>query len=226
MSYTISQLNPQGPILFIDGKGIQLSLLTLKMEVVYSEKYGSLQKVFDLIAEDGAMLIPIIWELVTQKEDFQNNPESFQNFILASRQGLIEVGKSLSVCFNESVTKSRPLIKNPERAKVIREISGGADPKKPCYAVYFDTLASRYGYTLETFYDLTLGQLHILLKVIGDKSYEELEVQAALQGRQLNPRMEFEDITLEEEESQEEQAAEALARLRKDYEEKQRIKNG
>lgn len=227
MSLSVTELNPKAPDLIIDGKRIKLSLLTLEKEVVYAEQYGSLMEVFNVINQKPESLIEIVWELVKDKGRFEYSPEIFKNYILTSTQSMEITGASLSECFNDAITKSRPLVKNPDRAKVIRDISSAMVDEskvKPCYAKYFDTLAKRYGYNLEAFYELTLGQLHSLLKVIGESSYEELEVQAALQGRKLKPRMDFTEVSVEDEADQDAEAAEALARLRKAHEE--RIKDG
>jgi hypothetical protein len=223
MSQTLSEFNPKAPDLVIDGKRIKLSLLTLELEVVFSEQYGSLMRLFDVISEKPESLIEIIWEFVIDKQRFQYSPEEFKTYILTSAQSMMDTGKNLRKCFDESVSKSRPIVKNPDRAKVIRDISSAmVDESKatPCYAKYFDTVAKRYGFNIQDFYGLTLGQLHVLLKVIGDASYEELEVQAALQGRKLKPRMDFVDISAEDEADQDADAAEALARLKKAHEER------
>ena len=217
MSFTVEELNPKKPVLKIDDKEIVLSLITLHIDVILKEKYGSLSNVFDAIHEKPEELINVVWILVLNKNQFENKPEVFKNHVLTSNESIVSWAKSMSACLQEAVSKSMPLIKNQKRYKDIQEIKGSETNEKPCYASYFDTVAKRYGYTLEQFYELTLRQLHILLKTIGDKSYDELEVQAALAGRQLKPRMKFEDISEEEEQENEDQAMEALKRLQEEY---------
>ena len=111
-----------------------------------------------------------------------------------------------------------PLIKNSQRLKELNDIKNLDDESKPCYARYYDTLAKRYGYTIEQFYGLTLRQVHILLNTSNDQSYDELEVQAALMGRKLKPKMKMLDVSVEEEMDQEQDAMDALKRLRERYE--------
>jgi len=225
MSTTITELNPLGPVLKIRSREILLSLVTLEKEVLFISRYGSLAKMFNALADEGALIFSIIWDLVIDKNRFENDLEVFQKYILKHCESAEELGKNLSSCLNEAVSKAQPVIKNKKRYKAIQEIKNtGIVDAAPCYASYFDSISKRYGYTLKEFYDLTLNQLHILLNVIGDKSYEELEVQAALQGRSLKPRMDFADISEEQEEEQEAQAAEAVKLLQKKYQE--RLKNG
>jgi len=225
MSYTIEELNPLKPVLVIDDREIIISLITLHKEVIFKEKYGSLSKVFDAIKEKPEEIINVIWILTINKKEFGFSLEELKKFIFTSKQSILEWSKDMHRCLNESISKSMPLIKNQKRYKEIQEIKGSTTDTEPCYAGYFDTIAKRYGgYDLDKFYELTLRQLHMLLSTIGDKQYEELEVQASLHGRKLKPRMTFEDISEEQEKEQEQQALEALKRLQDEY--KERMKNG
>lgn len=221
MSFTVEELNPKKPVLVIDKKEILLSLVTLQHDVIIKEKFGSLSKMFDFLAEDPKKIVEVIWILVVDKPQFQNSFEVFNNFALSSDESIVDWSKRMVMCLQESVSKSMPLIRNEKRYKDIQEIKGATTDEKPCYAGYFDAVAKRYGYTLEKFYELTLRQLHIILKTIGDKSYDELEVQAALAGRQLKPRLKFDDISKEEEKENEDQAMDALKRLQEEYKKKQ-----
>lgn len=218
MSYTVYELKPQNPILIIDNIEIELLPINLHLEVYFAEKYESLTNVFSLLKEKPMEIIEVVWALVKYKQQFSYSFTKFRNFILSSKDPLNETSKRLTACWQLAVNISRPLIKNQKRQKEIQEVMGQTS-KGPCYATYFDKIAKRYGYSLDEFYNLSLRQLHLLLKIGDDESYKELEVQAALQGKKLKPRMEFADITEEQEQDQEKQAADALAELRKRYEE-------
>lgn len=222
MSFTVEELNPKKPVLKLGNKNIVLSLITLHKEVFFKEQYGSLAKAYEVMREDGIEILNIIWELVEDKNEHENNFEVFKKIVLTSSDGAVEHGKNMLKCLNEAVAKSQPLIKNQKRYKELQDIKGAMTDKTPCYGVYYDGLAKRYGYTLDQFYGLTLGQIHIMLNVIGDESYKELEVQAALQGRELKPRMEIQDISIEEEQAQEADAMDALKRLQEEYKKNQK----
>ena len=225
MSYTVEELKPLNPVLIIDKREIIISLITLHHEVIFKDVYGSLPKAYEKIKEDPTEILNIIWILALNKTQFGFSLEVFKKFVLTSNDLISVWSKDMQRCLNESVSKSMPLIKNQKRYKELQEIKGATTDSEPCYATYFDTIAKRYGgYDLEKFYGLTLRQLHMMLNTIGDKQYEELEVQAALQGRKLKPRMKFEDISEEQEKDQEQQALDALKKLQDEY--KERINNG
>lgn len=224
MSYTVEELNPCNPVLEIDGELTIISLITLEKEVFFMENYQSVSNSFEVLREKPELLINFVWELVLDKSRFGNSFEKFNSFIFGSKDPLADVAKKMKNCFDESVRKSSPLIKNVKRYKELQEINKTQTDAEPCYATYYDSIAKRYGYTLQEFYGLTLGQLHILLKTINNEAYKELETQAALHGRKLKPRMEFKDISPEEEAEQEKDALDALARLQKEYEEKKKGK--
>jgi len=224
MSYSVEELNPKNPVLIIDNKEIIISLITLQTEVSFIEQYGSLSAVFGIIQLTPEKIIDIIWELTANKDQFNSSLEVFKKFVLTSKGSIVDWAKDMSACLTEAIQKSMPLIKNQKRQKEIQEIKNSSVDSKPCYATYFDTVAKRYGYTLDQFYELTLRQVHILLHTIGDKQYDELEIQAALQGRKLKPRMVFNDVSVEEEKEQEQQALDALSRLKKEYEERNKDK--
>ncbi len=221
MSSTISELKPLNPVLTIDNLDFSISIVTLQHEVYFAKHYESLTGVFEALHEKPELTVDLIWVLLIDKDFFDNSFEEFKSFIYNSKDLISEWSKDMSECFHQSVILSRPLIKNKKRYKELQEINNTQVESAVCYASYYDTIASRYGYSLEQFYTLTLRQIHILLKVIGDKQYEELEVQAALQGRKLKPRMVFADITEEQEEEQEEHALDTLKRLQQEYKDRQ-----
>ena len=222
MSYSVSDLKPKNPVLIIDSHRIELSLITLQKDVIFADLYGNIAGVFDELSKKPTEIIPIIYELVADKSQFKFSIEVFKKFIFNLNATTDIVAKEFTRGLHESVNKSMPIIKNEKRYKELQEINQSTTMDAPCYASYFDTVASRYGYTLEQFYQLTLRQLHILLTTIGDKKYDELEVQAALQGRQLKPRITFNDVSIEEEEDQEKQAQDALAELKRKYQERKK----
>ena len=221
MSYSVEDLNPALPVLIIDGKEITISFVTLHLEVIFKDQYGSLPKLFEELEKNKQLIIPIIWELVINKPQFNNSVEDFKKCIFSTKESLIDVSKKMTACLNDSVHKSMPLIKNKQRYEDIQKLKKATTDEateKPCYATYFDTVAKRYGYTLDQFYELTLRKLHIILNTIGDESYKELEVQAALNGVKLKPRMTYRDVSPEEEKEQEEDAFAALKKLKENYE--------
>ena len=126
--------------------------------------------------------------------------------------------------FDEVVASSMPVVINKEREEAISKMNNGGEVKPPCYARYFDALSKRYSLSLENFYDLTLRNISSMLKTIADESYSELEVQAALAGRKLKPKIVYNDYTPEEEKENDDAALDALASLQKDYLDKQKAK--
>lgn len=226
MSYTVEEFNPQKPVLVVDDQQFDISFITLQKEVTFKAQYGSLNKMFENLKENPQIVISVMWELLIDKLYFNYSYKKFEKFILTTEESLLDVSKKMTACLNDSVAKSMPVIKNKKRYKELQDIKkaqseGNADP---CYVVYYDSVSKRYGYTIEQFYELTLGQLHKILQVIGDKVYEELEVQAALQGKKLKPRVKFDDVSEEQEEQNDAHALEALKELQRKY--KERNKEG
>jgi len=222
--FTVEDFNPRKPVLIIDNLEIELSLITLEKDVIFKDKYGSINKIFEKIKENPFIIFDVVWILVIDKSIFNHNFENFKNTLQDKKteQSLTTKASLMSECLNDCFVKSMPLIKNKKRYKEIQEIKGGTEDSKPCYARYFDTVAKRYGYKIDEFYNLTLRHLHILLKTIGDKQHEELEVKAALADKKLTPRIKYEDISEEQEEDQEKQAQEALKSLKERYEKTQK----
>lgn len=219
MTYLVEELRPKNPVLIIDGKEFKISLITLNIDVELKDLFGGLDKCFDLIRDNPVKILEVMWPLVIDKNFFDNNLQKFTVYIRSAKESLADIAKKMYKCFEQSAVRSMPLVKNKKRQKEIQDIKGAAGGDKPCYALYLDTVLKRYGgFTIDSFYDLTLRQLHIILKTIGEKSYDELEVQASLLGRQLQPRIKFDDITEEEDAQNEEQALEVLKRLQKEYE--------
>jgi hypothetical protein len=220
MSYQIIDIRPPKPVLKIDSKEIKLSFITLDILNIFTAEYGGISAIYDAIEEDPMNVFTVIWQLIIDKNRFNYSAPSFYKYCAKAKESLLDITKKMMDCLDYSIKSSMPLIKNKKRLDELNKIRNIQANEAPCYAKYYDTIASRYGHDLDQFYSLTLRQLHILLKTIEDKSYDELEIQAALAGRKLKPRMEFEDISEEQEKSREEDAQDALERLKKEYEQR------
>lgn len=218
MGYTVQQFLPPKSVIYIDGLFVEFGFITLNVETRLSELYGSLPKAYEKIEEDPRELIFVMWELIKNKALFNHSLLEFETMLNNSKGDHEELGKTLGETFRSIVIKSMPLIINKKRQKEISAImNSGGKTKEPCYGVYYDALSKRYSLSLEQFGELTLRNLCIMLKVIGDESYKELEVQASLNGKKLQPRIEYNEISEDEEKEQERQAAEALKRLQDEY---------
>lgn len=221
MGYKSEELRPSKPIILVDNRQIYLSLLTLEKEVFIIDTYGSMAKLISEIEKEPLKILEVIWLFLIDKKEYKYSPENFKNYLYAAREPLPNLARKCMSAFDEIRIKSAPLIKNIQRYKDINAINSTTADSSPCYVTYYDSLAKRYGYTLDTFFNLTLRQVHMLLKTANDESYKELEVKANLAGRKLKPRIVYEDITEEQDKENEAHAMDAVARLRKEYEEKQ-----
>jgi hypothetical protein len=218
MSYQLETLRPIKPQIEIGKNTYILDVLSLAHEVYFIETFGGLAKVFEAIEKDPSKLIDIFWQLLSNKADFNNSFIEFKKSAYSLADS-ITMARKMSGAIYESIQKSQPVVVNKKRMDELRKIQNMETNEKPCYARYYDTLAKRYGYTLDEFYNLTLRQVSALLETIGDESYKELEVQASLAGRELKPRMQINEVTEEQEKSQEQEAIDAVKRLQKQYEE-------
>ena len=217
MAFTVDELNPSKPMAVIGDYEVEFNLLSLRITVRINELYESLEKCIKVINEKPLELLPISWMLLADKELFNNKYVSYVEYIQTHETSLNWATK-LSTAVYACITRSMPLIKNKKREDELRKImDASGDAKEVCYAEYYDTLANRYGYTLEDFYDLTLRAIHILLTTCSDKSYEDLEIQAALQGKKLEPRMKQIEIDEKKDEEMDKEAEEMLARLKQNY---------
>lgn len=223
MAISIEELQPLQPFVYIGECKLVLSLVTLQKHAEFSNEFGSLEKALDSIREVPANLYIIAWTLLENKEQFNNSISEFSMFLqgVGQKESIVDISGKIFGAINSSVSRSMPNIKNPKRMKEIAELKNtdSDSDTEVCYATYFDTIAKRYsGYTLDKFMNLTLGQVHQMLNIIGDEGYKELEVKASLHGVKLKPRMTFKDISEEEEAQQEEDAMDALKRLTEKYE--------
>lgn len=223
MSYEIEELNPIKSVLIIDSLEMGISPITLHHEVIFKNKYGSIAKMFEELNEEPTKIMSIMWDLLEDKNIFKNNYKIFHNSCMAAKEPTLDWSKKMKQCLDATTSNSFPLIKSVKRQKELAQIKN-TENKKPCFAVYYDSISSRYNYTITEFYKLTLRQIHIMLKTINDKKYEELEIQAALNGVKLKPKMVYDDISEEQDEEQEEAANEAFKRLKDEYD--SRVNNG
>lgn len=215
MSYTILEFNPPKKRVTIGDRVLTIGLITLHVENLISSEYGSLKELIESYNKDRTILLDIICLL--SEEHLTIN--DLHSLISSDKRSTVDIAGILSEVFVYVINSSMPLIKNQKRMKEIQEIqnaqnntSGGA-----CYVKYYDIFAKRYSYTIDQFFNLTLRQVHLLLKEIGEQSHKELEVQAALLGKKLKPQMVYEDISVEEEKQQEDQALAALKMLQERY---------
>ncbi len=220
MAYNPEDLKPSCEKIKInDSLYMVLDMITLEKLVLFEEKFGGLHSVHKLIQESPIKLVEVIWILIKDQSEFDNNFDLFYKTYTESPK-LKELAVHSAVVFNKIIQKSMPIVINRKRADELSKIMAATTDLKPCYARYYDTLAKRYGYSLDDFYRLTLRQVSALLKISDDEQYKEIELQAALLGRKMKERMTQLDISEEEESEQDEGAEELLARLKQNYKEK------
>lgn len=219
MQYSISDLRPNNPILCIGDKTFSISLITLQIESLLKEQFCELNLIHDKINKNPLIIFDIVWMLIINKSEFKNATE-FKNFIYAQAK-TSEVAGGIRDAVYDSFYKSMPKVKNKAKYDELLKINQANESSKICYGIYYDKIAKRYGYSIDNFFNLTLGQLHILLTVSSDQSYEEIEMQAALQGRKMKARMKFEDVEEKEDKKLDEGAQDIFKRLQNEYKAKQ-----
>lgn len=225
MNYSFDEFNPGQVTLEIPAGEIPLNSITLSVLTFFEEKYQGLQNIFTIMKEDPEHLTKILWQLVKHKERFDYSYAKFKDFF-QSKEIATAAGEAYKV-LTKLIADSMPLIKNPKRHSELLKIRKAQSDNQStitCYGEIYDRLATRYGITVAEFYNLTLRQVHILLEKMEDGKYKELEVQAALLGRKLQPRLMFTEVSEEQEKENDQQALEAVARLRREYEEKKKAK--
>lgn len=218
MSFEVNELRPI-PVFY---KSYELKPFTLNCEVWAIHNYGSIKKMWEQIQKPNEKSIALydVLSYLTGKTKKELIYHGVADNKLNIEKTVIENSRLAYTAIKSALDNSSPLIKNPERAKAkqqMLEAQGAAKP--PCYGVYYDRLAKRYGYDLDQFYNLTLRQLLILLNVINEESYDELALQAKLHGREIKERMEVDDITPEQEAEQDNAAQAAYEALMRRYRE-------
>jgi len=211
MPYTLDELRPLNPAIVVNDDSIEFNLLDLNAVNVLTKKYGSISLSVEHISKNPSDIFEMAYFLLKDKSKFERLI-NFINYLHASKLNTIQIAQELTRVFHESVIESMPVVKN---SKLVEEYQNamGMEFQKPCYGKYYDTVAKRYSYTIDEFMKLTLRQLHIILTISNDGAYEELEVQAALLGKQLKPRMKMIDIDEKTDKEQDEDAQRMLKEL-------------
>lgn len=218
MAYTLDELRPLNPSIEFDYYSMEFNLISLYLNTRLTKLYGSISAAIDYVSRNPSAIYDVAYILLKDKKKFPTKQE-FQVYLDRSNLGTAEIASGLTRCFHESVLESMPLIKN-KKLQDEYNAAMGVETKVPCYGQYYDSIAKRYAYTIEQFMALTLRQLHIILVVSNDSSYEELEVQAALLGRQLKPRMKMVDIDESTDKEQDEAAQKMLKEMQAKYQDK------
>lgn len=216
MAYSADDLNPTNPYITVDGVDFEFEVMTLRAEAKMREKFGDTYKVYEKIKEEPLRLYDALWILLRNKEFFKQSKKDFIHYFMNNMDTLSFSKQSMTV-INDCFLKSAPIIKNISKMQELAKIKAQQDEKPVCYGVYYDKIASRYGHTIDQFFNLTLRQLHILLKVSNDEKYQEIEVQAMLQGRKLKGKMEYVDIDEELDKKAESDAKEMHKKLMEEY---------
>lgn len=217
MAYTIDELRPLNPVLTISGVEFEISLITLTIDQKLKDKFYALENIFPSFRKNPLTIFDALWILLIDKSYFSFKKHNMIKAIVDTGK-TAEVAGDISKAIEKSINNSMPIIRNKAIHDTLNKINQAAnDHKPPCYGVYYDNIGKRYGHTIDEFLNLTLRQLHILLTVSGDQTYEEFEMQAALQGKKLKARMKPLDISEEEDKKQDDLAAENLKKLQAEY---------
>lgn len=229
MAYTLEELNPSKPVLSLDSRKFTISFVTLQHQVIFIEEYGSLTEALEKLDDEPMLIIKYLWILLEEKSQFDNEFSNFAEYLKKVKEDIVEWSQKMGKVLGETINKSMPLVRNQQRQNDIKKINAATDngdvSGKVCYAVYFDSIAKRYGaFTLEVFYNLTLRQLHMMLETVGDEKHKELEVLASLNDKKLAPRLKMLDIDPELEAEQEADALDAVAELERKYQENLKAK--
>lgn len=215
MGHALEELRPNNPAMNVDNYVIEFNLLSLKLINKFTKIYGSISKALTLIEKEPSKIYEMSYLLISDKEKFPTQA-TFKLFLDSSSFTTDSIASELLRCFYESVIASLPVVKN-QKLKEEYQKALGHEAKEPCYGEYYDTVAKRYSYTIDDFMNLTLRQLHIILTVSSDGIYEEFEVQAALLGKQLKPRMKMVDIDEATDKEQDEMALQMLKEQQAKY---------
>lgn len=215
MSYTIQDLYPVVTMRILD-QDLELGLLTLKVQSTLNYRYGDISNIDEVIKKNPMAIFDIIWLLLKDKNLFNNNQNVFINKIYT--MGVTaQITSELKHKIFEIVRVSMPKINNNKKYSDLMKLNNLAEESIVCYGVYYDRLAKRYGYSVEDFINLTLGQLYILLNVSNDQNYKDLELQASLQGKKLKSQMKFDDLDEATDTKLDEDAKDLLKRLQDEY---------
>lgn len=215
MQYLIQDIYPVITIDLLD-RELELGLITLKIQSYFFYKYGELENIDAIIKRNPMVIFDITWLLLKDKHIFNNDIKVFMHAIY-SKGATAEITSSLKFKIFDVVRLSMPKIANSKKYADLMKLNSLSEEALVCYGVYYDRLAKRYGYTLDNFMDLTLGQLYILLNVSSDQNYKDIELQASLQGRKLKAQTKFNDIDEATDSKLDEDAQDLLKRLQEEY---------
>lgn len=218
MEFEIQQFIPSRPTIFVDGMELEISLITLRIEAWAIENYGGMPSLYKMIQDDPSLLVPTIWHLLINKEVFSYSIDKFTSTMYSLMADHEKISAQLVAAFYQSIERSKIQIKNPKRFQEAMEIKNAGKKTKVCYATYFDSISKRVNISWNEFQELTLGQLHALLFTAQNEAYKDLEVQAALNGKKLKERVEYDHYTEEEEAQNDQDAKDLLLRMQKEYE--------
>lgn len=219
MEYKIQDLRPNNVFIELYDLELEIGLLTLHKTNLILETIGDINNINEILKNNPLLLFDVIWILLVNKSDFKNKKE-FKNAIFSIAK-TSEVSARLKDSLFEVMRRSTPKMKNTKKYDELLKLNELQGNAKVCYGVYYDRLAKRYGYTLDQFYELTVAQLNILLMVSSDESYHDIEIQAALQGKKLKAKMQYDDVDEKTDAELDKEADEMLKRLQAEYKSKQ-----
>lgn len=225
MNFKYDELAPHNPVLCLVDFDLEIQILNLNHLAYIDQKYNSIQGLLDQIKITPETLIDALWYLLKDKIIFSYKKSLFKELFFSG--DIIENSKNGYTCLTQAITYSMPLIKNEKRYKEIQQIKKAQNENQSsimCYGAIYDSLANRYGLSLKDFYELSLRQIHILLEKASSGLHKDLEIQAALMGKKLQPKLEFNDFSEEQEKENEEEAMDALKRLQEQYKKNQEKK--
>lgn len=211
MTYTLQEIKPSKPVLKLGKSLVAFRLPNLNDETYFAEYFGGVEKLFERCTLEPALFYAVLWHLIDDESKFRSY-EEFANYCLLEE--IEDIQKFVYHVFNQSRPKHRDDVNQKELEEINKAQKDDVDVK-PCYADYYDRLATRYGYTLDQFFELTLNQLYILLKIQNDGSTKDLEIQAKLNGRELKQPIKARVVSEEQEKEERAHAEDALEMLKR-----------
>lgn len=222
MAITVDEFSPLDPVLKVRDKELTFKIMSLKLTQKLTKDFCRAEEIYSLISKEPTKLFEVAWLFLENKKEVSSF-DKFQELLLSSDK-IEKTAQELYSVVNECIMLSMPIIRNPEKLAQLNKIKNIASNSEPCYVSYYDNVAGRYSYTIDQFMNLSLRQLYCLLTTINEKKYEELEVQAALLGKKLKPKAQYEDISKEDDEKLDKEALEVVARLKAEYEKRKKEK--
>lgn len=211
----LQEFCPRKEKIAIEGKTFILSLFTLDHEIWALENFESLEVMQSQLKEPTEerpyILFELLFELIENKPDYD-----FDNFMLYfNANNLTEYAGKIFNVVNRILVKSFPDIENVERMKDYNKtMENQAAPNKNSYAIYYEKMAARHGISIEAFLKLTPRQLFSILNAMNLNEYDELSLQAALQGRKLKEQNTLFLVDSKTEKVQEQDAMEMLKQMK------------